>query len=549
MALLDLQKCHYYRLIDTKVQFLYNIDENYVHWLGGRIEMEMDFFEQNDRKVCKQLAKVLFWMTLVFPVLFLATALGIFQIHYDDLAVLSVPGCICTLGPSILQKMNVPVKAMKYISVLAVGFVVMLLGGNSAIGIYMTYGLAMLFSCMFFDKKFTLRIAIISYFFLIASLYLRSLNVKQIEYPTNMEWFLTRSVGFTIEQVVMTVVFISIAGASRALLENLHSAKQVAAVVETCGKVSSELVSMTEQLAENMKESRRVNEAIVSSAQDTAEDCSRSLSHVNSMQESMGEMVQYIGMIDERTKEMMEISDDIWKRMENYVGLMDHTVESMREIEKTAGITGQSIQDMEGIISEISSFAGEISEITEQTDLLALNASIEAAHAGERGKGFSVVAEEIRVLAENSKKASDSIESVIKNVHAMLDSVKQSNTQNMESVEAGITQITSARQEAQNLGSLQEDSRRKTEQIAENSGETKQHSRRVLEMAEEMADLVQNSLNCADSIVDEADNQGKITDMTGETFSSVEQIAKELYELSQLNKEEEEDESENISDI
>lgn len=513
------------------------------------MEEQMNFFEQNDRKVCKRLAKVLLWMTLVFPILFLATALGVFQIQYDDLALLSIPGCICTLGPSALQKIGVPVKAMKYISVLAVGFVVMLLGGNSAIGIYMTYGLAMLFSCMFFDKKFTLRIAVVSYFFLIASLYLRSLNVKQIEYPTNMEWFLTRSVGFTMEQVIMGVVFVSIAGASRALLENLHSANQVAAVVETCGKVSSELVSMTEQLAENMKESRRVNKAIVSSAQDTAEDCNRSLCHVNSMQDSMGEMVQFIGIIDERTKEMLEISDDIWKRMENYVRLMDHAVESMREIEKTANLTGDSIQDLEGIISEISAFASEISEITEQTDLLALNASIEAAHAGERGKGFAVVAEEIRVLAENSKKASNSIESVITNVRMMLNGVKQSNTKNMMSVDAGIAQISSARQEAQNLGSLQADSRKKTEQIAENSGETKQHSRRVLEMAQEMADLVQNSLNCADSIVGEADTQGKITDMTGEAFSSVEQIAKELYELSRLDKGEREDESENVSDI
>lgn len=519
------------------------------------MEGQTNFFEQNDRKVCKRLSKVLLWMTLVFPVLFLATALGVFQIKYGDLAVLSVIGCVCTIGPSVLQKLGVPAGKMKYISVLAVGFVIMLLGGNSAIGIYMTYGLAMLFSCMFFDKKFTLRIAIVSYFFLIASLYLRSLNVRQIEYPTNLEWFLTRSAGFTIEQIVMGVVFVSIAGASRALLENLHSANQVAAVVETCGKVSSELVSMTEQLAENMTESRRVNKAIVNSAQDTSKDCSRSLRHVNSMQDSVGEMVQAIGMIDERTKEMQEISDDIWKRMENYVGLMDHAVESMREIEKTAGLTGESIQDLEGIISEISGFAGEISEITEQTNLLALNASIEAAHAGERGKGFSVVAEEIRVLAENSKKASNSIESVIKNVYAMLGGVKQSNMQNMMSVDAGITQISSARKEAQNLGDLQADSRKKTEQIAKNSEETKQHSRQVLQMAEEMSDLVENSLNRADSIVDEADNQEKITDMTAETFSCVKQVAEELYELSRLDKEEEENgdkegkESKKISDI
>lgn len=504
---------------------------------GNMLEEQMDFFEQNNLKVCKRLAKVLLWMTLVFPVLFLATAAGAFQIKYTDLAVLSAIGCVCTIGPTILQKIGIPVEVMKYVSVLAVGFIVMLLGGNSAIGIYMTYGLAMLFSCMFYDRKFTLRIAIISYFFLIASLYLRSLNVRQIEYPTNMEWFITRSMGFTIEQVVMGVVFVNIAGASRALLENLHSAEQVAAVVETCGKVSSELVSMTEQLAENMKESRRANQSIVNSAEDTTEDCNRSLRHVNSMKDSVGEMVKSIAMIDEHTKEMLEISDDIWQRMESYVEIMDYAVESMRDIEKKANLTGESVQNLEKVIAEISAFAGEISEITAQTNMLALNASIEAARAGEQGKGFSVVAEEIRVLAEHSKDASTSIKTVVDNVLAMLDGVKQSNAQNLISVDAGISHISNARQEAKELGKLQADSRGKTEQIATNSEQTNQHSLQVREMAEQMADLVQNSLNRADSIVDEANNQEKITDMTGQTFSNVEQIAKELYELSQFDRE------------
>ena len=271
------------------------------------MEKQTDFFEQNNQKVCRQLAKVLLWMTLVFPVLFLATALGVFQIKYDDLAILSVIGCFCTFGPTILQKTGISVGPMRYISVLAVGFIIMLLGGNSAIGIYMTYGLAMLFSCMFFDKKFTFRIAVISYFFLLISLYLRSQNVQQIEYPTNTEWFLTRSAGFTIEHIVMSVIFVKIAGASRSLLESLHSAEQVASVVATCGNISSELVSMTKQLALHMSESRRANESIVNCAKDTTKDCNESLLHVNSMQDSVGEMAKSIGVIDERTKEMLDI--------------------------------------------------------------------------------------------------------------------------------------------------------------------------------------------------------------------------------------------------
>ena len=84
---------------------------------------------------------------------------------------------------------------------------------------------------------------------------------------------------------------------------------------------------------------------------------------------------------------------------------------------------------------------------------------------------------------------------------------------------------------------MQEDSRGKTQQIAESSNVTQQHSRQVQEMAEEMANLVENSLNRAGSIVEEANHQEKITDMVGNAFSGVDQMARKLYELSQMEKE------------
>ena len=500
------------------------------------MEKQIDFFEQNDIKVCDNLTKVLRWMTLVFPVLFLATAAGVFQIQYDDLVALSVFGCVCTLGPGVLQKIGAPVCIMKYVSVISVGLVVMLLGGNSAVGIYMTYGLSMLFSCMFFDKKFTKQISIISYFFLIASLFLRSQNVRQIEYPTNMEWFLTRSAGFTIEQILMSIVFINIAGTSRKLLENLHSTEQVAAVVSKCGEVSTKLVTMMDDLAENVRESRKTNETIVSSAQNTSEDCVKSLSHVSSMHEIVSEMVQVSGSIDESTKNVLVISDEICQHMERYVSVMDRAVTDMTVIGQAANLTEEAIKNLEASILEISSFTNEISEITGQTNLLALNASIEAAHAGEQGKGFAVVADQVRVLAERSKQSNDSITSMVSKMMNMLNDVKSSNKRNISSVDAGIAQISVARQEAVNLGQLQEDSRARIEQIAEDCDQTEKCSQEVREMSNQMEELVKNSQILASSIVEEANNQSRITSMTEETFSHVEQIAKELLELSKINK-------------
>lgn len=498
------------------------------------MEAQLDFFEQNDEKVNKRLSKVLLWMTLVFPVLFALTAAGIFWIDYGALVRLSIIGCFCTIGPYVLSKRNVPVKVMKYVGVLAVGFIVMLLGMNSAVGIYMTYGIAQLFSCMYFDKKFTIKISILTYILLFVGTYFRVIDAVANGNAAPNLTFIPYMMGFTIEHVLMSAVFISVAGSSRKILENLHNTEQTAAVLTKCEEVSEKLVTMMGDLSDNVQESKMTNQTIVDSAQNTSEDCMKSLSHVSSMHDIVSEMVQVSGSIDESTKNVLTVSDDICRHMDQYVDLMDHAVTDMKVIEETANLTEEAIHNLEASITEISGFTNEIAQITGKTNLLALNASIEAARAGEHGKGFAVVADEVRVLAERSKQSNSSITAMVSKMMAMLDEVKHSNERNLASVDAGIRQISDARQEAVDLGRLQADSKTRIEQISKDCDQTKQCSQNVREMSDQMEELVKNSKNLADSIVEKANNQSKITGITEETFSHVEQIAKELLEVSKM---------------
>nr|WP_281064901.1 methyl-accepting chemotaxis protein [Clostridium punense] len=95
---------------------------------------------------------------------------------------------------------------------------------------------------------------------------------------------------------------------------------------------------------------------------------------------------------------------------------VDITVSTMSDIEEATKKVKTSINDLETLSSSIGNITSMITDIAEQTNMLALNATIEAARAGEHGRGFSVVADQIRKLAEESASATKSIEKMILDV-------------------------------------------------------------------------------------------------------------------------------------
>ncbi|WP_230079469.1 methyl-accepting chemotaxis protein [Vibrio cholerae] len=118
-----------------------------------------------------------------------------------------------------------------------------------------------------------------------------------------------------------------------------------------------------------------------------------------------------------RTKQAAQVAHEIALQTFNIAEQGKNHIESSlylaSEISETVLTTNQVIQRLSDQAKEISSMVNIIRSVAEQTNLLALNAAIEAARAGEAGRGFAVVADEVRSLASRTSSATDEISSVV----------------------------------------------------------------------------------------------------------------------------------------
>ncbi len=224
---------------------------------------------------------------------------------------------------------------------------------------------------------------------------------------------------------------------ARALYETRKTLKNLTSDLQI---VSSTVTNHSNSLSKNTDENVSSITQMVKTIDQLATGNSEQAETMSGISKTLSGVVSLIDGIATKTSENVEQAAHSLESITEGQSSVDIQTKKMEETLHVSNGVNHSINELKGMINQVTGFVGIITSIAEQTNLLALNASIEAARAGEAGKGFSVVADEIRKLAEETSNSASEITSIIEKTSEKTDlavsNIEQSNKLVAEQKEA-----------------------------------------------------------------------------------------------------------------
>jgi methyl-accepting chemotaxis protein len=294
---------------------------------------------------------------------------------------------------------------------------------------------------------------------------------------------------------------------------------------------ATEVSSTSEQVTSSSKEVKRASQQVSESIQEISESTERQSERLDETQTEMSNLSGSTEEIASTASEVADVAERTVESSEHGQEAAQNAITEMNEVQGEAEQAVETIRSLETEVERIDELVDAISDVAEQTNMLALNASIEATRAGEgsNSDGFNTVAQEIKALSADAKEAATEIEERIETIRTQTDRSVEVVETTRDSVRQGAEAVEPAVDSLEEIMTYAEETNNGVQEISQATDEQATSAEEVVAAVDEVAVSSEQSAAEAENVSAAAEEQ---TSSLTEVTASVSQLSQQAAKLS-----------------